>query len=50
MWGEDCIELREKEGYPKELLHEYCSGPSAGCEKRVYFENCNQEVCCCFAR
>ena len=46
---EECIKLRKTEGYPEDLSREYCSGPSAGCEKRVYSENCNQEVYCCFA-
>lgn len=44
-----CIETKIAKGYPEDFAKEYCYGPSKGCEGRVYSNDCNPEIYCCFA-
>lgn len=52
-WNEqlatECIAKKIEKGYPKDFAKEYCKNISWGCARgRIYEENCNPEVKCCF--
>ena len=45
-----CIETKIAKGYPEDFANKYCKDISSGCLRgRVYEENCDPEVKCCFA-
>ena len=53
-WNEklskECIAMKVEKGYPEDFANEYCKDISWGCARgRVYEENCDPEVYCCFA-
>ena len=45
---EECIKLRIEKGYPEDYAKRYCTEISRYCRFKVYEENCNPEVKCCF--
>ena len=46
--SKECIEQKIEKGYPEDFANKYCKDISWGCRGRVYEENCNPEVKCCF--
>ena len=52
-WNEslakECIATKIEKGYPEDFAEKYCKDISWGCARgRVYEENCDPEVKCCF--
>lgn len=45
----ECIENKISRGYPKAFARAYCAGPSFGCVEKIYEENCEPDIKCCFA-
>lgn len=47
--AKECIATKIEKGYPEDFAEKYCKDISWGCARgRVYEENCNPEVKCCF--
>ena len=46
--AEECITQRIEKGYTHDFVYKYCTEISRYCRARIYEENCNPEVKCCF--